>query len=371
MVPMPRAGHAPGRMRIFEVRKDNIRDTRVHVEAEAPLEAGTARLKIDLFSLTSNNITYAAIGSGPLGYWDFFPADDAEWGRTPVWGFADVAASKVEGVTVGQRVYGYFPMAESLDVTPVKVTERGFLDGAPPRANKAVIYNQYSFTAHDSAYEAEFEAEQTLFRPLYATGWLAADCVARSEPTPDTALISSASSKTAFATAHQAKARGLHVVGLTSSRNLTFVQGTELYDEVVVYEDVGQLSLSGSAVFVDYLGRRPFTRAVHAAAGEHLTRSLVIGVSDWEAQAQPREPVPGPRPEMFFAPGYIGERIKADGRGVLAELDAANRAFYPLSRRFVRARREAGEAAIAKVWATLVDGQASPTDGYVLSFDEA
>ncbi|MEO1232278.1 MAG: DUF2855 family protein [Myxococcota bacterium] len=359
-------------MRSFEVRKDDIRETRLVEAPEVPLASGQARLKVDFFSLTSNNVTYAAIGSGPLAYWDFFPAEDPAWGRTPVWGFAEVVASQAEGVEVGRRVYGYFPMSESLDVIPVKVSAGSFIDGAEHRRGKAVIYNQYFFTDADPAYDADFEAEQTLFRPLYATGWLAADCVARSEPPPQNVIISSASSKTAFATAHQAKSRGgITVVGLTSERNLAFVEGTRLYDRVVTYEAAEQLALSGPTVFVDYLGRRPVTAAVHAAVGEHLTRSLVIGVADWEAQTQPRERVPGPKPEMFFAPGYIAERVKADGPAVLAELNSANRAFYPLSREFVVARRESGTAAVERTWGTLVDGKASPADGYVVSFTEA
>ncbi len=370
-------------MTAFEVRRDDIRATQwVDASGEPSgatssddLAPGSARLKIDLFSLTSNNVTYAAIGAGPLGYWDFFPAADggAEWGRTPVWGFADVIASAVEGVDVGARVYGYFPMAETLDVSPVKVSEKGFIDGAAHRQAKAVIYNQYSFTQTDPSYDAAFEPEQTLFRPLYATGWLAADCVARSEPTPSAVIISSASSKTAFTTAHQLKDKGgFRLIGLTSSKNAAFVKGTELYDEVITYDDTASLSLSGPAVFVDYLGRRDLTGEVHDAAGDCLTRSLVIGVADWEAQItaekEGRAPVSGPKPEFFFAPQYIADLVKQEGPVVLKQMNDAMRAFYPASAKFVTPRRETGAAAIETAWKALTDGDVPPSEGYVLSF---
>jgi hypothetical protein len=55
-----------------------------------------------------NNITYAAFGD-VMSYWSFFPAESG-WGRIPVWGFAAVDASNVDGLVAGERVYGYFPM---------------------------------------------------------------------------------------------------------------------------------------------------------------------------------------------------------------------------------------------------------------------
>lgn len=64
-------------------------------------------------AITTNNITYAAFGEA-MQYWDFFPTSEAEWGHMPVWGFADVVSSSVPGVEVGERFYGYFPIASHL-----------------------------------------------------------------------------------------------------------------------------------------------------------------------------------------------------------------------------------------------------------------
>ena len=86
-------------------------------------------MRIDRFALTTNNITYAAFGDA-MNYWNFFPTGDAAWGHMPVWGFADVVASTVEVVAVGERFYGYFPIASHLRMQPVRVTARGFYDGA-------------------------------------------------------------------------------------------------------------------------------------------------------------------------------------------------------------------------------------------------
>ena len=97
--------------------------------AARPLQDGQARLHIAQFALTSNNITYAAFGE-LMKYWQFFPAPDAAWGCLPVWGFATVSESRAEGVAVGRRVYGYLPAGTHLVVTPTRVRETGFFDGA-------------------------------------------------------------------------------------------------------------------------------------------------------------------------------------------------------------------------------------------------
>lgn len=62
----------------------------------------------------------------------------------PVWGFADVVASTVSGVEVGERFYGYFPIASHLSVVPERVTARGFYDGAEHRRSLTSAYNQYT-----------------------------------------------------------------------------------------------------------------------------------------------------------------------------------------------------------------------------------
>jgi hypothetical protein len=105
----------------FEVRRDDLRTHR-SLETAAPEPGeGQVLLHIDHAALTSNNITYGAFGD-MMGYWNFFPAADAGWGRVPVWGFADVVTSRVEGIADGDRFYGYLPMSTHLVVEPTRVT---------------------------------------------------------------------------------------------------------------------------------------------------------------------------------------------------------------------------------------------------------
>lgn len=350
-------------MRELHINKRDIRDAKIVDAAPAPLAPGAARLKLDLFALTSNNVTYAAMGEGMLAYWDFFPAPEG-FGKVPVWGFGTVTESNAPEITVGSRFYGYYPLAETLDVIPKK-TATGFIDTAPHRAAKAALYNIYTDTTADPGYDANYEPEQTLFRPLYGTGWWAADCIKQGEA--NSVVLSSASSKTALATAHQLrKLGGTEVIGLTSPANEAYVRESGLYHRVVLYNDAATLKVEAPATYVDFLGRAELNAAVHTALASVLSRSIIIGVTDW---ASPRggEQLPGPKPEFFFVPTYAAERLKADPR-LMPAMGADLRAFYPASRAFVTTQRIKGADAIQAAWTRLVAGSVPPRDGLVLSF---
>jgi hypothetical protein len=56
----------------FHVKRDDLGTVRVAKSLPPPLVDGAARLRLELFGLSSNNITYAAMGEGSVGYWDFF-----------------------------------------------------------------------------------------------------------------------------------------------------------------------------------------------------------------------------------------------------------------------------------------------------------
>lgn len=351
------------------IDRTNLRTARIVETSRSPLAAGAARLRIDLFSLTANNVTYAAMGTGPLGYWDFFPGPDG-WGKVPCWGFATVAESRAEGVAVGDRFYGYYPVAETLDVVPTRVTPRGFTDGAPHRAAKAAVYNQYLNVTADPAYDAAFEPEQTLFRPLYATGWWAADCVGQAAP--QTVVVSSASAKTALALAHRLRRQGgVRVVGLTSPGNADYVRESGLYDETLTYDEAGGLPSDSPSVYVDFLGRQEIVAAAHQALGDSLKRSILIGVTDWADRVegdQPSRPtIPGPTPEFFFVPTYAAGRLQqSPDLGDAMQQDL--RDFYAASRAFVTPSLATGGQAILDSWARLASGEVSPREGLVHGF---
>tara|TARA_R110000787_G_scaffold93939_8_gene196388 strand:+ start:8816 stop:9883 length:1068 start_codon:yes stop_codon:yes gene_type:complete len=353
----------------YLIRRNDLRDCLWTEGAVTELGEGMARLRVEAFALTANNVTYASFGEA-MKYWDFFPAADPAYGRVPVWGFATVIESTTPGVEVGARVYGYLPISDTFDVKPARVGKESFIDGAAHRQGLAPIYNTYIVTAADPTYDAAFEAQQMLFRPLFTTGWMIDDCLMEmGDAVPETVVISSASSKTALALAHCLKLRGgVDAVALTSPGNVDFVKSTGLYARTQTYDQVDTMHARGLTAFVDFLGRPALTADVHNALRDRLVRSLVIGVTDWEGNRAPIQ-LPDPQPEFFFVPTYAAERAKVLGPDVLNQkLGSALMSFYRASSAFVTPQQDSGMEAIDTAWHDTVNGKVSPATGLILSF---
>ena len=86
------------------VTKDNLTDVEVVALDDGVLADGAARLAIESFSVTANNVTYAVVGDG-FGYWNFFPAPDGK-GIVPMWGHARVIESNCPELAAGERDSG-------------------------------------------------------------------------------------------------------------------------------------------------------------------------------------------------------------------------------------------------------------------------
>ncbi|MGJ7532127.1 MULTISPECIES: DUF2855 family protein [unclassified Variovorax] len=295
----------------LETRKNALGTTRVVTTQDTgKLQPGEVLLKIGRFSLTTNNITYAAFGDAVMKYWQFFPTGDADWGHMPAWGFADVAASNVEGVAVGERFYGYFPIASHLRMQPVRVTPRGFYDGAPHRSELVSAYNQYMRCSNDAGYVAALEDYQMLVRPLFITSFMLADFL------EDNAffgakqvVVSSASSKTAFGTAFCLRQReGLKLIAATSNANRAFVESLGCYDRTLGYEEVTTLPADVPTLYVDFSGNDELRATIHHHFGEALVYDCYAGSAQKTEFLGDTTALPGPTPQLYFAPVQIRKR---------------------------------------------------------------
>jgi len=150
-----------------------------------------------------------------------------------------------------------------------------------------------------------------LLRPLFYTSLLIDDQLddeGLTEKGP--VLISSASSKTALAAAFLlARREGVELIGLTSSRNVEFVEGMGVYARTVAYDDIGSLEVE-PATYVDIAGDAEVRAAVHGHYGNELVHSMAVGFTHWEEGAQGGEDLDGPTPQFFFAPDRIVKRMK-------------------------------------------------------------
>ena len=352
----------------FLVAKDDFHKTQFESDTETPEPGdGEAVLAIDSFGLTSNNVTYVVFGEA-MNYWDFFPGPDG-WGRPPVWGYAEVAASKVDGVDEGQRLYGYFPCSSHLVVQPAGVEKYGFIDGAEHRKPLPSAYQGYRRVEVDPAYRADRENESVIFWPLFYTSWLIDDFVGDAGLWgAETVIISSASSKTAIIAAYMlAQREGVEVVGLTSPGNADFVDGLGVYGQTVAYDAIEALP-DGKAVYVDIAGDGEVRKAVHSRYGDDLTRSAVVGAAKHEKlDAGGGGELDGPKPKFFFAPDRIKIRGKEWGTPELEKRVAESwHPFAEWTESWFKTE-PIGPDAIESTYLEILDGKIDPKVGHVVS----
>ncbi len=344
------------------VARDDLAQAQVLEGSEPEVGAGEALLRVDRVGVTANNVTYAVLGDA-FRYWEFFPTEPG-LGLVPLWGFAEVAASRADGVEVGTRVYGYLPPASHLLIRPGRVDERGFRDVSQHRASLPSPYNAYAATTTDPAYEAGREDLQVLFRPLFFTSFMLADQLADDAAGAEVLALSSASSKTAYGTAFLLRGGDAEVVGLTSPRNVAFTESLGCYDRVLPYDDVDQLADVATA-YVDLAGSAPLRQALH----DHLTRSLVldlvVGVTHQDSSRAGS--LAGARPSVFFAPDRMRQRTTDWGRdGLDDRFGQAWDRFVPAAERWVDVQVGTGPEGLRDAWIEVLSGAADPRTGHVV-----
>ena len=337
------------------------------------LAPGRVLLQIDSWSMTSNNVTYGR-ASGQLGYWEFFPVDDPVYGRIPVWGFADVIASTVPEVEVGRRVYGFLPMSTHLEIEPGQITGRAMTDVVEHRANKSPIYNQYSFCDADPIYRPEHEGLLSLFRPLYTTSFLLDDFFRANDFFGAEAVaITSASSKTSLGLAHALRAGGtgdVQVIGLTGTENVGFVEGSGLYDQVLSYDALDQIT-ADSLAYVDMAGNGDVRRSLHTRYGDELKHGCLVGGTHWTGRDRDVKDLPGPKPVFFFAPSYAQQRIaELGGAEFQTRLGNAWVSFLKDAVAWVDVVEQRGAETALAVYLETVAGKVSPRTGNILALSE-
>mgnify|MGYP000898614125 CR=1 FL=1 len=357
----------------FTVQRNNPTQGRWHQAPLPQVGAGEVLLRVDLVSFTANNVTYAMFGER-MKYWEFFPTTDAARGSIPVWGFADVVASGVNGVSAGDRFYGYYPMSSHLLVKPGRIGPGGFLDTSEHRLELPAIYNQYVRCSTDSMYRQDREAELAILRPLFATSFLLDDFLADNQNFGAVRiLLSSASSKTAYGTAACLAARGgVEVVGLTSRSNAAFVDALGCYSRVVTYDELASLTPSVPTVYCDFAGNADLRAEIHRHCADSLTYSCSIGGTHWDHLGGTAT-LPGPRPTLFFAPSQAKKRAGEWGAdGLQARLGEAWEQFVTQvtsgPTRWLTVVTSSGQMAISKAVDDVMLGRVPPHEGHVLQF---
>ena len=356
----------------FIVIRNDLQQCKV-IETELPdaaaLPADALLVKVTRFAFTANNITYAVIGE-QLKYWHLFPAPDG-YGIIPVWGFGEVLASKHPNVTVGETLFGYFPMATHLVIEAADVSKRGLRDGATHRQEVSPVYNAYARVSSDPTYAGRQGDFRALLLPLFMLSFLLDDFLAENEfYGARRVILSSASSKTAFGLAHLLHKRGIRVIGLTSKGNVDFVSSLGCYDEVVTYDRVASLPADLPVAYVDMAGSSALRETLHRHFGDQMKYAGRVGLTHRTGTLE-EAALPGAKPHWFFAPDHIRKRAKEWGPGgVEQRFGAAWARFAPNLDRWVHLTERRGRGAVTQAYLDTLNGRVPPDQGLILSLAE-
>jgi len=359
----------------YLVKKD---DFSVRKWSESPLPEeiaeGEILLQIDNFAFTANSLSYATAGEG-IGYWKLFPTEEG-WGRIPVWGFADVVASKCDEVPTGERVYGFFPMSSHLVMKPSRIKAERFMDLAASRQSLPPLYNVYERLSSDTCEYKELEDEQMLFFPLFGTSFIVHDFLLDNENFgADNVIISSASSKTALGTAgliQKDPRLDVRVIGLTSPKNKEFCESLGYYDQVFAYGEIESLPENLDSVFLDYTGDSQIMERVAARLGEHVKHGTVVGFTHnaiaggIESEALNRSNSAGYK--LFFAPVRFAKRFQDWGaEGLRYRIYEAWFSLVQDAKAWGDMRRLRGKSEVDAVYEDALQGNFQPPTLYALS----
>ena len=358
--------------------KSDLTKTRFAKNDKDPfnLNDGEISVKIERFAFTANNVTYGVAGE-TIGYWQFFPASEDpnnKWGCIPMWGFAEISHSRVEGLEVGERIFGYFPAANYLILNPAKIIDRSFSDGKDHRKELPPVYNNYVRLSGEENYDSSMDNIRALLFPLHVTAFCLCDALQdESYLGASQIIIISASSKTAIGLAQGLadKNDAPKIIGLTSASNSDFVTSLGCYDEVITYDELDQVDCSQGSVMVDMAGNRDILGTLHGALGDNMLKCLTVGMTHWDnettaedalGQAMLRD-----RTEFFFAPAHIQKRIADWGHEGYSEktnLFMVARALQ--SKDWMQVKEISGLEEFIKTYEEVVAGNINPNEGIIV-----
>ncbi len=358
---------------VFIVHRQDVTQSDFLTISTTPPQSGEVLVRIEKFGLTSNNVTYAALGDS-LPYFKFFPVpDDAraeEWGCLPVWGIGQIIQSNVPDLQEGTRLYGFFPAASYITMKSATTTTTGFRVDRPGIPPNFGFYNLYNLTQLDPFYLADQEDLMIVLRPVFLTGLLLADYLKVNDfRQAEAVLISSAASKTSYGLASALRNNGrCEVIGLASANSQPFAEKMQVYDRVIKYEDIPNLPPTLTAVYVDIAGSIPVRDQLANQLGDGLKLVLGVGMTHWKDASFSKPNVSsGVESEVFFAPGWIARRQKEAGKAFLDQLDHGWQTQMANANHYFKVVSHSGKFALQESFMELTQNRNKPEEALVLS----
>ena len=368
----------------FQTNRNDLTKTRIIKtdinHARKNLNQGQILVQVDRFAFTANNVTYGAAGD-TIGYWKFFPAREDvqdDWGCLPVWGFATIVTSIVDGLDEGERVYGYFPPADFLVMRPIKLTSGRFVDGSIHRAELPAVYNNYVRLDNESGYDQSVDNIRALLNPLHITSFCLCDAL-KSETFygAEQIIVLSASSKTAIGMAQGLLDSGVSpkTLGITSRLNYDFVRSLGCYSHVYCYDELDNLDSDKSSVIIDMSGNRAVLGAIHDSLSSQMLNCINVGMTHWDTLAN-NDPLGAKinqeRSNFFFAPAHVQKRIGDWGYDVFNQRGAEFMIRrMRQSTNWMRITEVNGFDSFVSIYDAIVAGDMNPEEGVVVVMSHA
>lgn len=327
-------------------------------------------VRISLFSLTSNNTTYAALGSA-YSYYSFYPHPQDQLGVLPVWGYGTVLQSNTPEVSPGIVLYGFFPCARYTVLTPCRVQldrltveRKGVLEGMDVYNSFVICDKNHAFMVSELSSQKQKEYT-SLFYPLWSTSYYLADYIQSLEGLPRRVVVSSASSKTALCFAREARELdpSIELIALTSPRNFEFVKKVNLHSRILNYNQLDELK-AVKCIYVDFAGNQKLNESVHSILD--IARQISVGMSHVEPTTKSASKFM--RSEVFFAPEHVLRKYKLLGReeATRRQVEAGSSALSDFPK-WVTVRYFFGTESVVGAYDAVASGKIDGREGVVAS----
>ena len=140
-----------------------------------------------------------------------------------------------------------------------------------------------------------------------------------------------------------------------------------IYDRTVSYDAIDTLE-RGPATFVDIAGDGAVRLSVHSHFGDELVHSMAVGVTHWEEIGASAGELPGPRPQVFFAPDRVSKRSQDWGRADLeSRVGDAWHPFCEWTAGWLETIPGEGFDALRDAYLDVLEGRVDPKHAHVLT----
>ena len=164
---------------------------------------------------------------------------------------------------------------------------------------------------------------------------------------------------------------GVKVIGLTAVSNVEFVERLGLYDQVLSYDEIGELDTNVPVAYIDFSGDAGVRAALHNRLDDALVYDCAVGATHIDALGG-ADGLPGPAPVLFFAPAQAKKRSDEWGSdGLIERISVSLDEFIAFvadpANKLLQIEHGSGQEAVEQVYLDVLKGRAAPDAGSILS----